>query len=375
MFVYVDEAFVRALQRDVQGGERPDLSALLRSEAEQWVEAGPWRITDYPSPAASGNPHDYFSEGPYWWPNPEDPAGSYVRRDGEVNPAHFTAHRRVLESVAKACQALAFAAFYLGEAHYARRAAEVLRVWFLDPTSRMNPHLEYGQAIRGICEGRGIGIIDTNCLVGLVHSLGFLAATGEWPKNEQEGVCDWFASYLKWLTQSSKGLDEMRQKNNHGTYWAVQVATFASLLGDEPTVDSMIERYQQVLVPQQITPEGALPLEEARTRSFSYTLMNANGLGLLCELTHYRGVDLWRYETQDGRGMPRLVAYLEPYLRDPSRWQKQQITPVALQPQLFMQWAALRLDRPEYEETNRRLGSSGRSIIGPLELLPKSLPR
>ncbi|NLN19663.1 MAG: alginate lyase family protein [Firmicutes bacterium] len=371
MFIYVEEAFARELQRDVQSGARADLAALLRSEAERWIDAGPWRITDYPSPAVSGNPHDYFSEGPYWWPNPQDPSGPYIRRDGEVNPDHFTAHRKALGEMSKACQALSYAAFYLGEGRYARRAAEVLRTWFLDPDTRMNPHLEYAQAIRGRCDGRGIGIIDSNSLIGLVHSLEFLAATGQWSVDDQQALREWFAAYLAWLMESEKGLEEMRQKNNHGTYWAVQVATFASWLGQDAVVDSMIDRYRDVLVPQQITPEGAQPLEERRTRSFSYTLYNANALALLCELAYHRRVDLWNFLTPDGRGMPRVVAYLNPFLADPQRWSKQQITAVELRPQLFMQWAALRLGQPEYEETNRQLGPLGDSIIGPLALLPR----
>ncbi|MGI6082084.1 MAG: alginate lyase family protein [Limnochordia bacterium] len=374
MFIYVEEAFVRELERDVQSGERADLAAVLRSEAEKHIDAGPWRITDHPSPAASGNPHDYFSEGPYWWPNPQDPSGPYIRRDGEVNPDHFTAHRRAMGEMSKACQALSYAALYLGEDRYAERAAEVLRAWFIDPATRMNPHLEYAQAIRGRCDGRGIGIIDSNSLIGLVHSIGFLAATGQWAADEQQALREWFSAYLSWLMESEKGLEEMRQKNNHGTYWTAQVATFASWLGKEAIVDSMIDRYRDVLVPQQITPEGAQPLEERRTRSFSYTLYNANALALLCEMAYHRGEDLWNYATPDGRGMSGVAAYLDPYLADPRRWQKQQITGVAPQPQLFMQLAALRLQRPEYEETNRKLGPLGDSIIGPLALLPRCSP-
>lgn len=239
----------------------------------------------------------------------------------------------------------------------------------------MNPHLEYGQAIPGRCEGRGIGIIDTVCLIGLVYALPFLAATGEWPEDEQDGLKEWFRDYTSWLTTSSKGIDERDQRNNHGTFWVAQVATFSCWTGETERHASLWERFRTKLVPEQIEADGSQPLEEARTRSLSYTLFNTNAFALICELAWQHGVDLWHFATEDGRGMAKVVAYLYPYLDDPGRWQKEQVVPLEPTPQLFMQWAALRFNEPRYQKVNQALGRYtdsrlGDSLLGPLALLP-----
>jgi len=371
-YVYVDEAFVaQTKEAIVRGDARYDaVRKHLIAQATEWSGKGPWRITDWPSPAASGNLHDYFSEGPYWWPNPDDPDGPYVRRDGEFNPNTFTAHLKALYAVCDSVKALALAGYYLDEPKWARKAAEIVYAWFLDPKSRMNPHLEYGQAIRGRCEGRGIGIIDTNCLVGLVHALSFLERTGEWLDAQREGMRAWLHDYLTWMSQSEKGLDEKRRRNNHGTYWAVQAGTYAAYLGEYQVVDEAIEIYQTRLVPMQIDPSGAQPHEEARTRSLSYSVMNAEGLALLCELGRLRGVDLWTYEDGSGRGIKQVVHYLAPYIAEPGKWTKQQIVDPQLGPQLFLHWAALRLGEPAFAAINDAKEGVGSSLLGPLALLP-----
>lgn len=51
----------------------PSLIVRLKNLAEKQVTLGPWSVTFHPSPAASGNPHDFYSEEPYWWPDPKIP--------------------------------------------------------------------------------------------------------------------------------------------------------------------------------------------------------------------------------------------------------------------------------------------------------------
>ena len=98
----------------------------------------------------------------------------------------------------------------------------MLGVWFLDPKSRMNPNLEFGQAVRGVNSGRGTGIIDTVSLIHATQGVSLLEQEGLLERSVAEGVRSWFADYLKWMTTSAKGLDEKKATNNHAT-WPVAI--------------------------------------------------------------------------------------------------------------------------------------------------------
>jgi len=193
--------------------------AKLRQEADEALEAGPFSVMDKKFAPPSGDQHDYMSLGPYWWPDPNKPDGlPYIRRDGEVNPETQAYDRKPLGQMTSAVETLALAYYLTAHQPYAEHAARLLRVWFLDEATRMNPHLEYGQAIPGRTEGRGIGIIDTAQLSRLVDAVGMLAASPAWTGADQEGLEAWFRQYLAWLRESKHGRDEDRTTNNHATW-------------------------------------------------------------------------------------------------------------------------------------------------------------
>src|SRR5919198_3202142 len=135
------------------------------SAAEKYLSEAPVTITAFPAPRSAGGLHDYYSEGDYWWPDPQNPAGPYIRRDGETNPDNFVAHRDALRRLSQIVPALVAAFRLTRDDRYARQAAAHLRAWFMDEATRMNPSLLHGQAIKGLATGRGTGIIDTIHLV------------------------------------------------------------------------------------------------------------------------------------------------------------------------------------------------------------------
>jgi len=302
------------------------LAETIKKHAEVARKAGPWSVTFSRPPGVALSPNVFYSEGPYWWPDPQNPTGPYIRRDGERNPNRFTANDNDLGSMSKAVFRLGLASYCLDDAEAARRAAEIIRVWFIAPSTRMNPNLEYGQAIQGVTTGRGIGIIDTVPLIWAVQGLFFLQASGLWPAQDGAPVRDWVREYLKWLTSSKKGTDEKENGNNHSTWWSAQVAAYSLFLGDAATYDMTWQFFKDYLVPHQIRPDGSCPLEEARTRSLSYSAMNLNGFALLCRMGEVKGQDLWGLKAFGGASVLDAVRYLFPFVNDPGRWTKQQIT-------------------------------------------------
>jgi hypothetical protein len=359
----------------------PDDLARIRGAAKQArlagrvdgaLKAGPWSVTYYRPSRTTASPNDYYSEGPYWWPDPNNPAGPYIRKDGERNPARFIDNRRDIAEMSEAVLTLGLGAALAGDGRCAGRAARVLSTWFLDAKTRMSPHLEYGQAVIGRNTGRGAGIIDTVALIRCAQGVALLDATGGLETGVLEGVRAWFAAYLKWLTTSSKGLDEMKARNNHATWWTAQVASFATLARDESGKRLAWERYRTHLVPSQIQPDGSCPAEEARTRSLSYSTMNLDGFAVLCRIAETSGVDLWRFRTPAGTGVEKAFRYLLPYVLDPQSWRKPQISSLDRDQTIYLGLAGLGLRSAEFLGAYRQLPLADTPWVTLVDLLVRS---
>jgi hypothetical protein len=292
---------------------------VLRA-ANRYLHEKPVTITTYPAARSAGGRQDYFSEGDYWWPDPSNPDGPYIQRDGMTNPENFVAHRHAMIRLSVQLPALTAAWMLTKRSVYARHAAEHLRAWFLNPDTRMNPNLQYAQAIHGRAVGRGIGIIDTIHLVEVTRAISLLRKSAVLSSTEHEQLEQWFAEYLHWMTTSSNGVEEREAKNNHGTCWVMQVAQFACYTKNRELIEYCTERYKGVLVPNQIAPDGSFPLELKRTKPYSYTLFNLDALATICQILSPLQQDLWRFELEEGRGMRKAMAFVYPYLADKRAW-------------------------------------------------------
>lgn len=334
-----------------------DRARVLKS-ARQFLSERPVTVTASRSPRSAGGPHDFFSEGDYWWPDPQNPSGPYVQRDGMTNPDNFVGHRRALMRLSVQAAALVAAWRLTKDMRYARHAALHLRAWFLDPSTRMSPHLEYAQAIQGRTKGRGIGIIDTIHLVEVARAVEVLEESGALNPDELTGVKKWFADYLQWMTTSGNGVEEREAKNNHGTCWVMQVAAFAHLTGNGGLLDYCRARFRGVLVPGQMAADGSFPEELRRTKPYGYSLFNLEALAAICRMLSTPSDDLWKFELPDGRGMRKALEYMAPFIRDKKRWPlKPDVMYDAEWPmrQSSLLFAGLALQRPDYIELWKRL--------------------
>jgi Alginate lyase len=295
-----------------EGFERNPAAEVVRTNADRALKAGPWSVTSQRPEGVDAGPNDYYSEGPYWWPDPKNPGGRYIRKDGERNPNRFMANRRDLGDMSSAVLALGMGDWLLGDPRCAAHARDVLATWFVDPKTRMNPNLEFGQAVRGINTGRGTGIIDTVSLIHAAQGVWLLEQDGRVNAKTIDGVHRWYADYLRWMTTSEKGLDEKKSGNNHATWWTAQVAAYASLVGDRPLQAMAWDHYRNYLVPAEIRPDGSCPREEARTQSLSYSAMNLDAFAVLCRVAAANGVDLWHFRTAEGIGVEKAFYYLLP---------------------------------------------------------------
>lgn len=278
----------------------------------------------------SGDKHDYMSIAPYFWPNPETKDGlPYVRHDGKVNPESRDPKANdspAIKIMGDNVETLALAYYFTGNETYAQGAAKVARAWFLDPATRMNPHLKYAQAIMGVNDGRGTGILEALNLSVAVDALGLLASSEAWPKADQQALKEWLGTYHDWLIQSEPGKDEHNAKNNHGTFYDVQAVRIALVLGRDDSAKRMLEEAKQGRIAVQIDPDGKQPLELDRTTSFSYSRFNLEALCEFATLGEHVGVDLWHFSTDDGRSIRKAIDYMLPYADVPPKpWTLPQI--------------------------------------------------
>lgn len=303
----------------------------LRADAEQALTQPPLTVTDKTTYASSDVPNDYVSLAPYWWPDPgKDDGLPYIRRDGESNPEkddpQFTDRMRVT-TIVKTVETLGWAYCFLHEERYAAHAAAMIRVFFLDEATRMNPHLLYSQGIRGQCDGRWIGIIDTRNFVRILDAESILRHSAAWTQADHAALVSWFADFAEWLTTHEFGHKEAAMHNNHGTWYDVQVGSFAAYLGYDELLRQTLKRARS-RIDLHFDGEGKQPHELARTRSLSYSMMNLEGFMLLAFLGETAGIDLWGHRGPSGQSIQAGLDFLLPYV-DPSRqWPYEQITPV-----------------------------------------------
>jgi len=288
--------------------------------ANQYLNEKPITITDASSPRSAGGAHDFFSEADYWWPDPKNPAGPYIQRDGMSNPDNFVAHRRALMRLSVQVPALAAAWKLTKNKRYAAKAAEHLRAWFIDERTRMNPNLQYAQAIHGVTTGRGTGIIDTIHLVEVARAIEVLKDSSALSMTELGAITQWFKDYLQWMTTSKNGTDERDAKNNHTTCWVMQVAAFAQLVGDEKLLEFCRQRFKSVIVPNQIAPNGSFPEELRRTKPYGYELFNLEAMATVCQILSTPQDNLFAFQTADGRGFRKAVEYMAPFIADKKSW-------------------------------------------------------
>lgn len=297
-----------------------DVSAIERARviprANRLLAVAPRTIVAVPAPRSPAGPHDYYSEGDYWWPDPAKPGGPYIRRDGQSNPDKFDGHRDALIAFGANVPMLASTWLLTRDARYATAAIRHLKAWFVDPATRMNPDLRHAQAIIGVNTGRAIGIIDTLQIVEVARAATIFAqhrAPGY--AAIARGVERWFADYLTWLTTSAAGQEERDERNNHGTCWLLQVAAFATLVGRADLIAAMRRRLIDTIVPTQIAPDGRQPLELARTKPYAYALFNLDVLTASAWLLSRNDGELIRHPP-----IAAAIAFMAPYIRDKVSW-------------------------------------------------------
>jgi len=324
-----DGAHVSSVRDSLRRGQPQFKSALaeLESDAKQGLTVQPMSVMDKAVTPPSGNKHDYMSRAPYWWPDPSKPNGlPYIRKDGQRNPEiDKITDRAELERLSKTVFSLALAFYFTGGADYAQHAAQLVRVWFLDESTRMNPNLNYGQGIPGIATGRAAGIVETRFLPEIIDSVTLLQGSPAWTDSDGQRLKSWMGAYLNWLETSRLGREEATRGNNQETWEEVQVTGLALYTEQTSVARAAVER-SRAAISLEFEPDGRQLRELARTRAWDYSIFNLTAFLSQAAVSQRVNIDLWNYRTVDGRSLRKGVDYLVPFATGEAHFPYKQIT-------------------------------------------------
>jgi hypothetical protein len=297
-----------------------DHDRILKA-ADAALTAAPFTITKFPAKQSPGSLNDFYSNADYLWPNPDTTNGlPMITRDGLSYPGIFNDHRMAMRNLRDAVAALGAAYKLTGDERYPRKAAELLRVFFLDPKTRMNPNLQYAQMILGDDTLHGGGIIDGLHLIEITRAVEAMQSSPAFTPELMAGLKKWFANLSEWMLTSKKGKLEQRARSNHAVAFWLQIACYGQFTGDAAGVAASRQQFKTVFLAKQMAVDGSFPLELGRTKPYGYSIFQLDILTTLCQVLSTPEDDLWKFELPDGRGIRQAIAYLYPYLADKSKW-------------------------------------------------------
>jgi hypothetical protein len=307
---------------------RPAFLQLI-GRANSALSSRPVSVMDKALVAASGNKHDFFSYGPYWWPDPSKPDGlPYTKRDGYIYPKSKDGTDSFpFVRMCNNAEALAYAYYFTGHDDYAKKAAEVIRVWFLNPATAMNPSANYGQAIPGVINGRGEGVIEMRHLTRITDAIALIEPSGAWTKDDRGAFRHWLEQYYDWLTHTKQSIDETSTENNHMSWRDVQIVQFSLVLGKADYARKLLQQEFPRLLEMQVKSKGEQERELVRTNPLDYSLFNLEALFRLAILGDCVGVDCWKITAKDGGGLYAALDYLAPYTDPTNPWPTNEVKP------------------------------------------------
>jgi hypothetical protein len=289
-------------------------------KANSFLTEKPVTVTAAHCERSAGGLNDFYSEGDYWWPDPQNPDAPYIQKDGQSNPDNFSAHRHAMVRLCDITATLTSAWLLSGDKKYADHALEHLNAWFVNPATMMNPNMLYAQAIKGRFTGRSIGLIDAYHLVEVAQSVKVLAGKGGITAEQAVKIKEWFSKFLTWMTTYEYGLKEMEAENNHGTCWVATASSFAVLVGNQAAIDLCTNRFKNVLLPNQMAADGSFPREIKRTKPYGYSLFNIDAFANVARILSTPANNLWEYTTSDGKSLKKGMEYIYPFIADKSKW-------------------------------------------------------
>jgi len=288
------------LRKTTNTNDHFDEKNILQKKATNLLEKEFKPITNKKFLPPSGNKNDYFSTAVYYWKNPNTKDGlPWIYKDGEYNGQALkkTDHSNYYSTM-EAIRDLSLTYKLTDDIKFAKKAISLIEMWFINNQTKMNPHLNYAQGIPGVSMGYASGIIDSRAILWIINSIPILEKSVYWTDVNNNKFKEWCSDFLDWLLESKFGIKESKSKNNHGTFYDLQVATFATFVENYDLAKNTLENVKEKRIEIQIRPDGSMPEELKRTRAFMYSTFNLSAYFHSAILAEQYDLDLWNYKTK-----------------------------------------------------------------------------
>jgi len=351
--ILLDMEFLANSKKRIEEGDPKILPAFenLIANAEGALKEGPFSVTDKEKLPPSNDKHDYASYSRYWWPDLNEKDGlPYIRRDGETNPESQSlkkSDRQRIGALGVNAETLGLAYYFTGKEKYAKKVAELLRVWFLDEATRMNPNVKHAQCRPGHNTGTKSGILDGRLMTRALEGSLLISNSTALSNDERQGLKEWAKAYFDWLSKSKMALDEAASKNNHGTFYDAQAMYFALYAENYAAAERIAKNFTTRRINSQIRPDGAMPEEMARTRPLFYSIYNLHAMFLVAHLAEKVNVDVWEANNKKAR-LRTGLDYLVPYTDSNKSWPK----PTIIEADRMKMFAVLHMANRAYPDGN-----------------------
>ena len=321
-FVQLNEKALSSVKQSLEKKTSSELTLnayeSLLEQANMLLDIENFSVTDKGILPPTKSLNDYLSISRYWWPDESKADGlPWVRRDGETNPDTQTdkVDRKRLGEMTSAVKALSYAYYFSGNDAYAKKGTELIRAWFLQEETRMNPHLNFAQSVPGNNKSRRSGILDGRLIpLWVLDSIVLFSESDHWSDDDNTQMNQWLEEYLTWLTDSKVGKSGAKQTNNHGSWYRFQVTALAWYLGRDILLDEYLQKAKAGMA-QQFNDEGAQEHELKRTKSFFYSSFNLNAITRIAIIADKAGESLWNYPSSGKGELEKAINYLMPVVR------------------------------------------------------------
>lgn len=261
----------------------------------------------------SGSKNDYYSLARYYWPNKNKRSNSsYVYRDGVVNPEiNSIPDHDMLANISSDVYTLGLAYYFSGEEKYVTKINSLIKVFFVDARTKMNPNLKFAQLIKGSNKNSNV-TIGAVSFVNLIDGLQLVSNSKSVDSQSFRSVRGWFGQFANWIV-NQKSLDKERYANNNtGIYYTVQVTTYSMFSGNQEYAKTFFSAQSKRIIKEQIDSEGKLVNELKRAKPWDYVSYTVSALSDLHSLSNRLSIPV--------QGIDKVFDWLKPYANGKVQW-------------------------------------------------------
>ncbi len=255
--------------------------------------------------------------------------GIHPKQRGENNLMHekeaVTQNDQYFLEMVNDISTLTLAWFFSKDERYAEKASELIGNWFMN--AEINNEDKDGKFPNEV-QYNAISLFDARGYIDIIDAIALLEKSDSWNIRATVKIRRWFSDYLQWLIESENGLNEKNQKNFRGTWYDVQLASYALFSGKREIAREAIGYSLARRIPRQFDGRGLQKFELISLESYSNSCINLEGHIVLGKIADYTGIDYWNDPSMPVNIIQAAYDYIFSFIGKEDQWPYPQSEPV-----------------------------------------------